>query len=289
MSTFGSISTTSLFFTFIVDFAIQLAFYIYSSAMQTEKFYDVSASITYISCVLVALCWRQLDDRLETLSPRQIVAALTVLVWAVRLGSYLFWRILKEGDDKRFATLKKNPIQFAIPWFLQVVWIFLTPLPVYIILGNRSSEQPTFGSWSDILGLIIWAFGFVVEVRADTQKTIFKNKYPKQFISTGIWAWSRYANYNGEITLWIGSFILCAGGFVEGWQWVGIISPIFVAGLICGISGIPLLEKSSQERYGALPEYQAYKARTSKFFLWPPKRDGVALLEGVNEPSSLSV
>lgn len=151
---------------------------------------------------------------------------------------------------QRFDELKKDPVKFAIPWFLQVVWIYLTALPVWIILGNAGSLSRKDLFWADIVGIIIWVFGFTVEVIADTQKFIFKEKNPRDFISTGIWQYSRYANYNGEITLWIGMFILCTGGFVEAWQWVSIISPLFVAFLITRVSGIPLLEASSEKRYG---------------------------------------
>ena len=185
--------------------------------------------------------------------------------------------------------MKKDPVKFAIPWFLQVVWIYLTALPVWIILGNAGSASRKDLFWADIIGIIIWGFGFTVEVIADTQKFIFKEKNPRDFISTGIWQYSRYANYNGEITLWIGMFILCTGGFVEDWQWVSIISPLFVAFLITRVSGIPLLEASAEKRYGERQgafflqtvltnqlnkqtDYKEYKARTSKFFLWFPKK-----------------
>ncbi len=137
-----------------------------------------------------------------------------------------------------------------IPWILQVIWIFITGLPVYIILGNPSNERSSL-IWSDIVGIIIWVFGFVVECTADYQKNVFKNQHPHDFVNVGIWKWSRYANYNGEITLWFGMSILCIHGFVEGWQFVGLISPFFVTGLICGLSGIPLLEASAEKKYGS--------------------------------------
>lgn len=264
----------SLLVTFLLDFAIQLACYVPSAILKTEKIYDLSGSLTYISCILVALLWRQdsQQDSVSLLSARQIIAATFVLIWATRLGTWLFLRILREGKDSRFNELKQNPLRFAIPWFLQVLWIFFTALPVFIILGNPGYTQPAGLIWSDIVGIIIWTFGFIVEVTADYQKNAFKNKFPKDFVNAGIWKWSRYANYNGEITLWVGMLILCAHGFVEPWQWVGLWSPIFVSLLICLVSGIPLLEKSSEKKYGQREDYIQYKQATSKFFLWPPKK-----------------
>ncbi|KAJ3251886.1 hypothetical protein HDU77_005547 [Chytriomyces hyalinus] len=261
----------SLGITLAVDFGIQLVFYIYSAARQTETLYDLSGSLTYIVCVLVALLLRDNGDvnAISSLHPRQIVAAALVLIWALRLGSFLFMRVQKHAD-RRFDTLKTNPVQFAIPWSLQVIWIFLTAFPVFAILGNISTAQNAFGA-SDGIGIAIWVFGFVVEAVADAQKSAFKTKNPTKFMQTGLFKYSRYPNYFGEVTLWVGMFILCANGFTDSWQWVTIISPIFVFCLIYFLSGVAMLEKSSEARYGQDPEFIAYKARTSKFILWFPK------------------
>ncbi|KAJ3416388.1 hypothetical protein HDV05_001956 [Chytridiales sp. JEL 0842] len=260
---------TSLLTPFLVDLVVQILFFIYSAIRQTEVLYDFSASLTYISCILFTLFLFRPQESIQSFHPRQILAATFVIVWAARLGSFLLLRVLRV-PDKRFDDLKSNFLKFSIPWFLQIIWIFLTALPAYIVIGNSPFTQPSLHV-SDFVGIAVWAFGFVVEVTADTQKQIFKNKFPNDFIRTGIWKYSRYANYNGEITLWIGFFILCARGFVESWQWVAVISPVFVACLILLVSGVPLLEKSSEKRYGKNPDYIHYKSITSTFFLWPPK------------------
>jgi steroid 5-alpha reductase family enzyme len=258
---------------FVVDFAFQFLFYVPSAILRTEKLYDLSGAFTYFSCILVGLLWRQdALDKIELLSTRQIIVATLVLVWCTRLGTWLFVRVLKEGKDSRFDELKKNPITYAVPWFFQALWIFVTALPAYIVLGNPGFQQREL-IWSDMIGIIVWAFGFIVEIIADYQKNVFKRAYPHDFVNVGIWRWSRYANYNGEITLWIGMLVLCANGFVESWQWVAIISPVFVTCLIFFVSGIRLLEKSAEEKYGQREDFRVYKASTSKFFLWPPKRN----------------
>jgi steroid 5-alpha reductase family enzyme len=59
---------------------------------------DLSASLTYITAVLICLLWRA--DPSEIPNARQIIAAVFVLVWAARLGSFLFLRILRERGDK---------------------------------------------------------------------------------------------------------------------------------------------------------------------------------------------
>jgi steroid 5-alpha reductase family enzyme len=220
--------STSLWISFVIVAGIQFLFFIPSAILKTEKYYDLSGSITYQTAILVALLWRHENDSLEFLTARQIIAAAGVMIWSVRLGVFLFLRVLRV-KDVRFDNLKQNPIKFIGPWIIQVIWIYITALAVFIVLGNSGLEsQSRTLIWSDWIGMIIWIFGFTVEVTADTQKMIFKNSNPNDFIRTGIWKYCRYANYNGEMTLWIGMFILCAHGFIESWQWIGIISPIFV-------------------------------------------------------------
>jgi steroid 5-alpha reductase family enzyme len=111
--------------------------------------------------------------------------------------------------------------------------------------------------------VMIWAFGFAIEATADAQKNRFRadpeNK--GKFIHTGLWARSRHPNYFGEIVIWIGVAVI-ALPILRGWQWVSLISPVFVTLLITRISGVPMLEKRADEKWGGQEDYEAYKERT---------------------------
>ena len=114
-----------------------------------------------------------------------------------------------------------------------------------------------------IVGALVWVFGFAIEVAADSQKSRF-NADPSnkgKFIQTGLWSRSRHPNYFGEIVLWIGIAII-ALPVLQGWQWVALISPIFVTLLLTRVSGIPLLEKKADQKWGGQAEYEEYKKRT---------------------------
>ncbi|KAI9096553.1 hypothetical protein DFS34DRAFT_145660 [Phlyctochytrium arcticum] len=262
----------SIITTLYIDFGIQLVSFLISAPLKTERYYDLSGAITFFSCTLTALLWRRASgDSVGDLSARQILVAVLVILWCVRLGSFLFLRASKH-EDHRFDQYKHSPAKFWVVWFMQAIWVFLTAFPVYLVLANDGRLQRTFGGPSDIIGLLLWIYGYVVEVTADTQKYIFKSKHPKDFVHTGIWKYCRYANYNGEISLWIGMFILCARGFQENWQYVSILSPMFVAFLIICVSGVKLQEKATQERYGDRQDFIQYRDRTSKYFLWFPKK-----------------
>ncbi|KAJ3322809.1 hypothetical protein HDV06_002670 [Boothiomyces sp. JEL0866] len=261
--------TSSIILTLIIDIGIQVVFYLISAILKTEKMYDLAGSLTYITCVIVAMA-----NNSDGLAARQWIMGIFTLVWSLRLGSYLFMRVLKHSDS-RFAELKTSPIKFAIPWFLQIVWIYLTALAVFIILGNPAASQQGL-IWSDIIGIILWVIGFLMEAAADYQKNQFKKTNPRDFITTGVYKYSRYPNYFGEVLLWFGIWVISCAGVVEGWQWVSVLSPVFVYLLLVHGSGVALSEKGQRERYGERPDYQAYVARTCTFIPWFPKKQDSA-------------
>jgi steroid 5-alpha reductase family enzyme len=114
-----------------------------------------------------------------------------------------------------------------------------------------------------ILGFLVWAFGFAFEVVADSQKSCF-NADPAnkgKFIQTGLWSRSRHPNYFGEIVLWVGIAII-AIPVLQGWQWIAMISPLFVTLLLTRVSGVPLLEKKADKKWGGQEGYETYKKNT---------------------------
>jgi steroid 5-alpha reductase family enzyme len=251
----------SLVIAVIIDAAMQYLFWAISALLHTEKLFDLSGALTYQAITIALLALR------PSISFRQIIAGTFVLVWSARLGGFLFIRVLKISD-KRFDELK-TPVKFLIPFTLQILWVYITALAVYILL---SIDDNNAFIWSDAVGIAIFVFGFLVESIADYQKYVFKNSNPQDFISTGLFRYSRYPNYFGEVVLWVGVWILCVGGFSEGWNYVSVISPVFVFCLIWFGSGVALSESNAQKRYGTRPEYQKYLKETSKFILWPPKK-----------------
>lgn len=177
-------------------------------------------------------------------------------------------RVLRV-PDKRFAGLKKSVAMLAIPFLLQIVWVYITAFPVYVALSNPPLLLDSL-KWSDIVGGILWILGFSCQCVADYQKNEFKTLHPDDFITTGIWKYSRYPNYFGEVTLWYGAFIVCIGAFTNSWNWVAIISPLFVTYLLVFGSGVALSETNANRRYGSRGDYIEYKRKTSTFVPWPP-------------------
>jgi steroid 5-alpha reductase family enzyme len=227
-------------------------------AAQTERYYDLTGSLTYLAVVALGLTLGSRD-------PRALLLALLVAVWTLRLGSFLFSRIRREGRDGRFDAIKPDFARFLLAWTLQGLWVFLTASAA---LAAMTAATPVPLGPLALLGTSVFVAGFAIEVVADRQKARFRAdpRGRDRFIDTGLWAWSRHPNYFGEILLWTG-VALVALPALSGWALVTLVSPVFVYVLLTRVSGIPLLESRADARWGHDPRYLAYKARTPE--LWP--------------------
>ena len=235
-------------------FAIQWVVFVPSFAAQTERFFDLTGSLTYIAITLAVVLLTPGTDA------RALLLAALVLAWAARLGTFLFRRVHRAGKDDRFDELKPSLVRFLNVWTIQGLWVTLTAAAAWVSITSATRVGL---DWFALVGVAIWAVGFGIEVVADPQKSRF-NADPAhrgRFISTGLWARSRHPNYFGEIVLWTGVAII-ALPTLQGWQWVALISPVFVALLLTKVSGVPLLERKADTKWGGQPDYEAYKAST---------------------------
>lgn len=249
----------------LAAFALQWAAFVPAYLLKTEKFFDLTGSATYVS--LVALAVLAANGGRE---PRSLLLAAMIAIWAVRLGSFLFARVLRSGGDQRFDTMKRHLPGFLLTWTLQGLWVTLT---AGAALAAITSRTPASVDWTAFAGAGIWLTGLVIEVAADAQKQQFRKEPANhgRFISSGLWAWSRHPNYFGEIVLWLGVAVVAAPS-LSGWQWVTMVSPLFVFILLTRASGIPLLERRGRERWGDDPAYRQYLASTSVLIPRLPRR-----------------
>ena len=249
----------------IVAFGVNLLVYIPSFLKQTEHYFDLTGSITYVTVTVLAMS--TVETELDT---RSLILGVAITNWAGRLGGFLFRRIKRDGGDGRFDKLKIDWLVFLRVWVLQGLWVTIT--------AGAALAAMTSGSKQDlgvlgIIGAALWLVGFAIEVIADRQKSVFRADEANtgHFITTGLWAWSRHPNYFGEITLWFGIAVLAIPA-LDGWQLATLISPLFVFVLLTRISGVPLIERRGLKRWGDDPEYQAYLAKTPVLMLRPPSR-----------------
>lgn len=245
----------------VLCFAVNWIVFVPSYLARTEHFFDLTGSITYVSAVLLAV---YLTDSLDA---RSILLAALIVMWAGRLGSFLFARVRREGKDGRFDQIKRSLPRFFMVWTLQGLWVLMTAacaLAAITAAGGAAAPLDAFAA----IGTLLWLAGFALEVTADRQKSAFRADPANagRFIDRGVWTWSRHPNYAGEILLWAGIAVV-AFPALSGWQLATLISPVFVYVLLTRISGVPMLERRADRRWGDDPEYQAYKASTP--VLWP--------------------
>ena len=243
----------------LIAFFIQWVCFIPAFLLQTEKFYDLTGSITYLSLIIFAVF------ESGSVSAGSLVVAGSVVLWAVRLGRFLFLRIKKDGEDKRFRAIKPSFTRFFMTWTLQGTWVSMCLLCVLTAISSASGIVVNF---LFCVGLFLFVLGFGLEIVADSQKSKFRGdpKNKDLFITTGLWALSRHPNYLGELTLWVGIAVMSFSS-LSGLQYLTLISPVFIYVLLIYISGVRMLEDSGRKKWGHLEGYKNYINSTPKLFV----------------------
>ncbi|POS83178.1 hypothetical protein EPUL_004621 [Erysiphe pulchra] len=295
------------------SYAIQALVAIPSILAQSERFYDLSGSVTYLSVTALSLYLPTLRARAATkitggtrpafpslaraftenggiggFNWRQVVLSTAVTIWATRLGTYLFERILADGHDSRFDKIKRSPPQFLGAFFAQATWVSLCLMPVLAInsIPNKLLSSLPLIMTSDIIGLSLFVGGLAFEVIADRQKNAWvqakkRKEHDEEFLTSGLWSKSRHPNYFGEVTLWTGIATAAAGVLASnvGQSAIGLntvygrilgiglsfISPAFTTFLLLKVSGVPLSETKYDKKYGDREDYQRWKRETPVF------------------------
>ncbi|WP_447913962.1 DUF1295 domain-containing protein [Microbacterium phyllosphaerae] len=237
-------------------YALQILAFIPAMILRTERFFDLTGSLTFLAISVALVLLTPMPDA------RSWILAAMVILWAARLGSFLAMRVHKAGSDGRFDEIKGSPVRFLQVWVIQGAWVSITAAAAWIAISTDAGARAPIG-WLTVVGIIVWALGLVIEIVADAQKSAFRadpaNK--DEFIRTGLWSRSRHPNYFGEIVLWVGVF-LTAAPVLAGWQWVAILSPLFVILLLTRVSGIPLLEARAEKKWGDRADYIEYRENT---------------------------
>lgn len=256
------ITNQPLVASFLLSLGINLLFFIFAAAFKTDKVTDLTYSLSFfiITPLLLSAGSR---------SPEQWIVALAIMLWALRLGSYLFRRILKIKKDDRFDDKRGSVITFMGFWILQTLAIWMILIPHSLFLTAVTPETSTL---STSAGFFIYLIGLVIESLSDSQKYRFRNNPANsgKWMDQGLWKYSRHPNYFGEILVWWGLFVLVIPS-LSGWSWLTLWGPLSITLLLLFVSGIPLLEKSAQDKYGSDPAFADYKKRTRLLLPLPKK------------------
>jgi len=230
---------------------------------KTDKLTDISYAVTFAGLVIYNMFVA------SELTTYKWILAFMIMLWSVRIGMYLFIRINRTGKDRRFDGMRENFWRFSGFWLIQgiTVWAVLISSSLYFNSGTKPITAFM------IVGVVLWLIGLVVEAVADWQKFQFiQNKKNKdKWIQSGIWKYSRHPNYFGEIMVWFGVYVFVVSGLTGSEQLFAMASPLFITFLLLFVSGVPLLEKSADAKWGKEPAYKKYKKSTSILLPLPPK------------------
>ena len=251
----------------IVKNAVLLAYvihwiaYIPAYVFQTEKFYDLTGSVTYLSVV-----WFVFLSTYQSISLNfgNLILVLLISIWTIRLGLFLFMRIHKAGEDKRFRTIKTSASQFFMTFTISGLWVTLCSMCALVAI---SSPEGLVMNALTYVGIILFIIGFGIEIVADNQKTAFRSIEANKdsFITSGLWSKSRHPNYFGEVLLWFAIAVISFSS-LEGLQLITLISPVFTYILLVYISGVRMLEDMNDKKWADNEQYKSYKKNTPMLF-----------------------
>ena len=251
----------------IVKNAVLLAYlihwiaYIPAYVFQTEKFYDLTGSVTYLSVV-----WFVFLSTYQSISLNfgNFILVLLISIWTIRLGLFLFMRIHKAGEDKRFRTIKTSASQFFMTFTISGLWVTLCSMCALVAI---SSPEGLVMNALTYVGIILFIIGFGIEIVADNQKTAFRSIEANKdsFITSGLWSKSRHPNYFGEVLLWFAIAVISFSS-LEGLQLITLISPVFTYILLVYVSGVRMLEDMNDKKWADDEQYKSYKKNTPMLF-----------------------
>ena len=251
----------------IVKNAVLLAYvihwiaYIPAYLFQTEKFYDLTGSVTYLSVV-----WFVFLSTYQSISLNfgNLILVLLISIWTIRLGLFLFMRIHKAGEDKRFRTIKTSASQFFMTFTISGLWVTLCSMCALVAI---SSPEGLVMNALTYVGIILFIIGFGIEIVADNQKTAFRTIEANKdsFFTSGLWSKSRHPNYFGEVLLWFAIAVISFSS-LEGLQLITLISPVFTYILLVYVSGVRMLEDMNDKKWADDEQYKSYKKNTPMLF-----------------------
>jgi steroid 5-alpha reductase family enzyme len=203
---------------------------------------------------------------------RRVLMAVMVVAWSLRLGGYLLWRVSAHHphEDRRYARLRAEwgasarwkmfaffQLQGALLALLSVPWLL-------VCLNERPGLRPI--EWA---GGLLWLLAISGETLSDLQMQRFKADPARRgaVCQVGLWRYSRHPNYFFEWLVWVAYCLVALG---SPWGWVSIYCPALMLYFLLRVTGIPLTEQLSLQRYGAA--FADYQRHTSAFIPWFRKR-----------------
>ena len=247
----------------ITVFIFMSAVFVLAQLLKNNAIVDIAWGLGFIFVTASLL------TRRPGLFPAKLLLVALILVWGLRLSAHIFMRNSGKPEDFRYARMRRNwgkAVQvksFFFIFMLQGILMLVVSLPVTVLF---SSPTRSLGAL-DLLGVLVFSAGFFFEVVGDSQLAAHVSDPGNkgQLMTRGFWSITRHPNYFGEATLWWGIGLIA---LPSAHGWIALFGPLSITLLLLFVSGVPILE----QKYAGRPDWEAYKAKTPKFFPWFPKR-----------------
>ncbi|KAJ0300303.1 uncharacterized protein N0V96_000386 [Colletotrichum fioriniae] len=281
MATVHVLDDYYLAITALITVAYQLFFFSIAFSFKFDKLTDFAGGTNFVVLAIITLAISGHNHA------RQIVASIFIMLWGARLSAFLLFRILKTGKDDRFDDKRDKFFPFLGFWIFQMIWVWTVSLPVTVLNSPNVTRYPQhdFGTGRDVVGVIFFVVGFVMESVSDAQKYVFRRDNPSReaICDKGFFKLSRHPNYFGEIIIQFGIYMIAvsaaADGYVGGQAfkalYATILGPFFLTLLLMFVSGLTLQERpGAKKRYEKNQNWEGYKRyleRTSILIPFPPQ------------------
>ena len=228
---------------------LNLLMFIPAYIYKTDKLTDLSYSISFILIAIFGFWYSQ-----KTAGHLLLLGMVTV--WGLRLGGFLFLRIARNKKDSRFDGIREDFGRFLRFWFFQGLSVFVV-LAAALATWNTALVNLSILSY---VGFWLFGLGLALEAISDWQKYRFSQTNKKgTWIDRGFWRISRHPNYLGEIMVWTGVYLFCIPSLGAAGRLLALASPLYIASILLFFSGVPLVEKFADKKWGTDKDYQAYK------------------------------
>ncbi len=205
-------------------------------------------------------------------TPRQMLVAALVAIWAIRLGTYILRRVAtSHEEDARYAKFKRE-------WgaaYQAKIYILILPqaliTTIMMVSVEVAAHRPVEGlDVRDMLGAAILAVAIGGESLADWQLARFKKTNTRKgaICEAGLWGWSRHPNYFFEWFGWL-AYPVIALNLTQPVTLLTLVAPAVIFVVLRFITGVPPLEDTMLQSRGEA--FRAYQTRTSAFIPLPPR------------------
>jgi steroid 5-alpha reductase family enzyme len=233
-----------------------------SLAVKNSGIVDIFWGAGFVIVNLAAFC-------VSEQTVRQTLLTVCVTLWGLRLSIHIFFRNRGKPEDFRYAQWREEngPRWWWVSLFtvfdLQGILLLMIAVPLIAVQTASGGQSLTP---VDVVGIAVWAIGFLFEAVGDYQLTRFKaNPMNKgKVLASGLWRYTRHPNYFGDAVQWWGFYLFASAAG----SWWTVFSPLLMTFLLLRISGVPLLERTMKTR----PGYEEYLRSTNAFVPWFPRR-----------------